>query len=47
MYLSYWLDEVVRLVQEEGYLIRKACYKVKLRKEHFEKDFAIKIMKIS
>lgn len=34
--LKYWIDEVVRLVQEENYSIRKACYKVKLRKEKFE-----------
>lgn len=34
--LKYWLDEAARLVQEEGYSIRKACFRVKFRKERFE-----------
>lgn len=36
--LSYWINEVVRLVQEEGYNIRKACYRVKLRKARYEQN---------
>lgn len=36
--LRYWVDEVIRLVQQENYSIRKACLKVKSRKEHYENE---------
>lgn len=36
MHLKYWINEVVRLVQEGNYGIREACLKIKLRKEHYE-----------
>lgn len=36
--LKYWIDEVVRLVEEENYSIKEACIKVKSRKEHYENE---------
>lgn len=42
MHLKYWLDEAVRLVQQEGYSIREACFRVKLRKEKFENGIRAK-----
>lgn len=41
--LKYWLDEVVRLVQEKNYGIREACLKIKSRKEHYENAIRSKI----
>ncbi len=33
---KYWIDEIVRLVQQENYSIRKACFRVRIRKERYE-----------
>lgn len=40
--LRYWLDEAVRLVQQEGYSIREACFRVRIRKEKFENEIRSK-----
>lgn len=38
MNLNDWADEVVRLVRENNWTIRKACLRVKFMKARYEKD---------